>query len=53
MDDCWREQREGKDGATASNGLAYSMRQLPGRNNTYVPIKIPTEDKVITVRDLI
>jgi hypothetical protein len=28
------------------------MRQLPVRNDTYVPINIPTADKVITMTDL-
>jgi len=28
------------------------MRQLPVRNDTYIPINIPTVDKVITMTDL-
>jgi hypothetical protein len=33
------------------NGLGYSTRQLPVRDDTYIPINIPTVDKVITMTD--
>ena len=34
------------------NGSGYSMRQLYVRNDTHIPINIPTVDKVISMSDL-
>jgi hypothetical protein len=39
-------------GPVLLNGLGYNMRQLPVRDDAYIPINIPTVDKIITTTDL-